>query len=240
MIVKPTIVILHGWGLSKKRFSPLISELEILGYTVYAPDFPGFGESSAPDKPYYLNDYVTFLSDMLQKKQIRNPIFIAHSFGGRVALRYCRMNQNNVRTLILTGTPGFSPVLNIKRLFLITLAKIGKLLFSIPVFSSFMTVFRKKYYSMVGANEYNTARGTMKDTFKNIVSESLINDMKLIDVPTFLVWGQEDHMVPITIAKRMNATIHNSHLLIIPNANHGVPYNQPKIFVEAILKILNR
>lgn len=239
MIVKPTIVILHGWGLSKKRFSPLISELENHGYIVCAPDFPGFGESAPPDKPFYLNDYAKFLSNYLEQKKIKNPMFIAHSFGGRVALRYCRKNPNSVRTLILTGTPGFSPVLSIKRIILIKIAKIGKLLFSIPMLSGFMTVFRSKYYSLVGAKEYNTARGTMKETFKNIVSESLLDDMKHITIPTYLVWGEHDRMVPIDIAKRMIATIPNSQLLTIQNADHGVPYKQPKIFVEAITRILN-
>jgi pimeloyl-ACP methyl ester carboxylesterase len=57
---KPSIIILHGWGLSGEKFTGLQHELASLGYRVFAPDLPGFGKSIVPSRPYYLSDYVDF------------------------------------------------------------------------------------------------------------------------------------------------------------------------------------
>lgn len=235
---KPTIVILHGWGLSKLRFAPLIQEFESRKYIVVAPDFPGFGESTQPTRPLTLNDYVDFLWEFLQTNNVKHPVFIGHSFGGRVSLRYNTMHPKSVRTLILTGTPGFTPIPRKKLLLFISMAKIGKILFSIPGLSFFMTSVRRWYYYVVGAKEFNKAQGYMKDTFKHIVSEPLINDMTNIDIPCYLLWGQNDTIVPISIAKRMAQCIKGAQLRIIPDMDHGIPYKHPKIFADEVEKML--
>jgi pimeloyl-ACP methyl ester carboxylesterase len=108
--MKSTIVILHGWGLSKKKFDPLVEQLTNNGYDAKALDFPGFGESKSPVKPFTLSDYAEYLYSYLKKEDIKYPIFIGHSFGGRVALRFSTLYPKSVRALILTGTPGYTPV----------------------------------------------------------------------------------------------------------------------------------
>jgi pimeloyl-ACP methyl ester carboxylesterase len=226
--MKHPIVILHGWGLSAKVFEPLARALRTHGYQVYIPDFPGFGNTGIPAKPLFLKDYVEFLSGYMEKKNIRRPIIIGHSFGGRVALKYQFLHPTNVTALILTGTPGFTPVA--KKVFIV-IAKIGKLFFNIPV-------IRNWYYYAVGARDYYRARGVMKDTFKNIVREDLVPYMRSVRVPTLLVWGEHDIITPIWITEKMRDTIKKAKLIIIPNSDHGVLYKNPKEFVATIYDFL--
>ena len=63
-----TIIVLHGWGLSAKRFTPLTNVLKKKGYRVFVPDFPGFGASTMPTRPYTLADYADFLDAYIHKE----------------------------------------------------------------------------------------------------------------------------------------------------------------------------
>lgn len=220
------VVILHGWGLSQEKFHALQEQLAKRNITAYAPDLPGFGKSSVPDKPLFLADYADFLDSYLKKHHIAEPILLGHSFGGRVALKYQFMYPHNVAALILTGTPGYTPIPRVKRMVLITVAKIGKAFFNFPF-------LRNWYYYVAGAREYNRAQGAMKETFKNIVNENLVAYMNAVCVSTLLVWGDMDRITPLWIAHKMNAIIKNSKLVVIPG-DHGIAYKKPKEFVDAV------
>lgn len=238
--MKPTIVILHGWGLSHDRFIPLVHAFETQGYTVYAPDFPGFGKSVMPDHPLTLTDYAQFLSDYFLENNIQNPIIIGHSFGGRVALRYQSLYPDTLKALVFTGTPGFTPVPRKKLLLFISIAKVGKWIFSLPVLLFFTDRMRMWYYYVVGAKEYNKAQGPMKDTFKNIVREKLDQDIMNVVLPTLLLWGEHDTIVPLWIPKKMNSLIKYSELEIISEADHGVPFKQAAMFAAHVIDWMKR
>lgn len=232
--MKHPIVILHGWGLSAKTFELLISELRSHGFPVWAPDFPGFDSLHIPTKPLTLANYADFLDSYLRKHHIEKPILIGHSFGGRVALKYQLKYPKNVGALVLTGTPGFTPVSRKKLALFITIAKIGGTLFSLPLLYRLKDRVRLWYYYIVGARDFYRAEGVMRETFKNIVKEPLVSCMENVRIPTLLVWGADDIIVPVSIAKRMKEVIANAQLIILPNSGHGVSYKNPKQFCDAI------
>ncbi|MBI4066307.1 alpha/beta hydrolase [Candidatus Gottesmanbacteria bacterium] len=239
--MKSPIVILHGWGLSGKTFAPLTEHLQKRGYRVYAPDMPGFGESTIPERPMTLTDYAQFLDEYLTTNRIQQPILIGHSFGGRISLKYNELHPKHVRALILSGTPGFTPIPKKKLLIFISLAKIGKLLFAIPPLNLVQDSVRRWYYYFVGAKEFFRAEGAMRETFKNIVNEDLVTAMEATDIPTLLLWGEFDIIVPVPIAQRIHQVIAGSELIVIPESDHGVPFKQPEVFasyVERFLKTL--
>lgn len=237
--MKSPIVILHGWGLSGKTFLPLEQCLKKQGYRVFAPDLPGFGASKIPEHPLTLSDYARFLDEYLKKNQIVQPILIGHSFGGRVSLKYNALYPKHTRALILSGTPGFTPIPKKKLLFFIMLAKIGGFLFSIPPLTLAQDAVRQWYYYVVGAKEFFRAEGSMRETFKRIVREDLVSSMEAIDLPTLLLWGEYDSIVPLSIAERMHRLIVDSEFFVIPEANHGVPYKQPEEFASYVIRFLS-
>lgn len=231
---KSPIIILHGWGLSGEKFIGLQHELASIGYRVFAPDLPGFGKSEAPSNPYYLSDYANFLRVFIQKHRITRPILIGHSFGGRVSLKYQQLFPHSVRALVLTGTPGFTPVSKKRLALFVVLAKFGKLLFSIPILEIFQERVRKWYYFVVGARDFYRANGVMRETFKHIVQEDLVSCMRSVTAPCILIWGSLDQITPIWIAQRMKNTIANAELIIITGADHGVSFKEPQRFVSAL------
>lgn len=234
------VVILHGWGLSGKTFLPLVESLKKQGYRVYAPDLPGFGASNMPEHPLTLSDYAQFLDEYLKKNHIVQPILIGHSFGGRVSLIYNQLYPKSIRALILSGTPGFTPIPKKKLILFITLAKIGGFLFSIPPLNFFQDTVRRWYYYVVGAREFFRAEGAMRETFKRIVREDLVKAMEVVDIPTLLLWGEYDIIVPFSIAERMHQVIAGSELIVIPEADHGVPFKQPELFASYVKRFIDK
>lgn len=227
---KQDIVILPGWGLSAEKFLPLEKEFVTHGYRVHSVDFPGCGRSPLPGKPLTLGDYVDFLDAYIQKRNIRDYSIIAHSFGGRVALQYLLTKKNSVRTLILSGTPGFSSVNKVKFFAFVAFAKIGNFLSSVVLPKETVGKIRVWYYKTVGARDFYRAEGVMRETFKNVVNQSLVPAMQVVSIPTLLIWGAQDTIVPVSVAKRMNAVIKSSTLAIVDGQDHRIPFADPKEF----------
>ena len=235
---KLPIIILHGWGLSGSRFAPLVDLLSRAGYSPYAPDFPGFGTSEIPKSAYTLADYSNFLADYITKHTIQRPILIGHSFGGRVALKFQSMYPSVARALILTGTPGYTPVPRKKLMMFVAVAKIGRKIFELPVLRIVQDSVRKWYYYVVGAREFYRADGVMREVFKNVVAEGLEPYMSSVNIPCFLVWGELDRITPVWIAQKMQKVIKGSTLLIIPDTDHGISFKEPALFYKAITNFL--
>lgn len=244
MVAKPqnkqAIVILHGWGLSGQTFQPLVEELRRLGYRASAPDLPGFGSADRPSYPWRLCDYVGWLAVYLTKHRAVKPVIIGHSFGGRIALKYQQLHPENTSVLILTGTPGFSPVPKRKLLLFVTLAKIGRFIFAMPPLNLFREAVKRWYYYVVGARDFFRAEGVMREIFKQMVQEELVTSMEAVAIPCLLIWGEYDIVVPVTIARRMKEVIPQAQLVLIPEADHGVPYKQPEVFSAYADRFLER
>ncbi len=234
------VIILHGWNLSGERFRPLTDELGKQGHRVFAPDFPGFGTQPIPKKPWHVVDYAEFLKSYMEKLHISAPVLIGHSFGGRVALKFSQIYPQDVSAIVLTGTPGFSPVPTKKLLFFLMLSKAGGMLFALPVLNLVAERARRFLYYIAGAREFLRAEGAMRQTFKNIVRDDLTVAMEEMAVPCLLVWGEFDSIVPLPIAKRMEETIPNAVLKVIPEADHAIPFKDPKLFTLYIKDFLNR
>lgn len=230
--MKRDIIILHGWGLDGSRFAPLKKELEKHGVRVWAPDFPGFGTEKSPEIPFHLFEYVTFLHAFIKKHRIQSPGLIGHSFGGRVALKFDSLFPKSTSWIVLTGTPGYRSASSLKVFIAQSIAKVGKLLVSLPFVGNFKDSIAENYYSLIGAREYVRANGTMKETFKHVVAESFESYMKSLSVPCLLIWGDEDRMVPIRTAHKMLGTITGATLSIIKGYGHSVPYMNPVEFVK--------
>ena len=151
-----------------------------------------------------------------------------------MSLKYQTLFPKTIRAIILTGTPGYTPVPRQKILVFVAIAKIGRFFLSFPLLIPLQENIRKWYYYLVGARDFYRAQGIMRDIFKNMVQEDLVPCMTCVGVPCALVWGENDRITPVWIAKRMNTAIVDSKLIVIPDADHGVSYKSPERFIAAI------
>ncbi|HCM37695.1 MAG: hypothetical protein UV61_C0002G0248 [Candidatus Gottesmanbacteria bacterium GW2011_GWB1_43_11] len=237
---KYPVVILPGWMLGSKRFTSLMAEFTKAGYKTYCVDFPGFEQGMELNRVYNLSDYVRYVEKFLKQKGIAKAIFVCHSFGGRVALKLLSQEPKRAAALVISGTPGFPTVSRIRFLITMSVAKLGKIFFLLPPFSLFKDRMRRLLYRVAGATDFYHAQGLMRETFKNVVKERLGEYMQKIRLPVLLIWGSQDRLAPIAIAKRMQKTLTRSKLTIIPDRGHNFLYKEPQLIVHHTEEFLQK
>ena len=225
-----TILILPGWGETRKTFDFLIKELKN-DYTIYILDYPGIGNSSTPIKDLTIYNYTEIIYSFLKKNKIKKPIIIAHSFGGRISSILISKLNFKVEKLILMDVAG------IKRLSLkkIIKQKIYKLLKKL---TTHYPKLQEKLAHLFGSKDYNNLPNSMKKTFQNIVNEDLRKYYKNINIETLIIWGEKDKDTPLKDAKYINKHIKNSGLIIYKNSNHFSYLNYPYLTINIIKEFL--
>jgi len=223
---RETIVILHAWSkrINRSKYQRLINLLAKTRQVIFL-DFPGFGNSDPPPKPWTVNDYAEFVSSFLKKLKIKNCIIFGHSFGGRVAIKLANKYPNSIKKLILADSAGVERK-SFKVKTLIALSKLA------PDF------LKKSWSSFFGSKNFSEINGVMRETLKLIVAENLEEEMKRVQKPTLIVWGKDDRTTPLWQGKLMHKLINGSKFVVVANANHGLPWQKPKILARIILKFL--
>lgn len=232
---KNPIILLHGWGLRWQNYKELVELLKKDGRKVFAIDLPGFGAEPLVNSNMVLDDYVVFLRKFIEKNKITKPILIGHSFGGRVAVKYVWKYPNDVASLILTGVPIIRHT-TLKRKIAYIVAVVGGKIFKL--FPKETKAFlRKILYASIGEWDYYKA-GPLQQVFKNIIGEELTMYAKSISVSTFLVWGEDDRIVPASDVNEIKKIIPHAVTAIVKDEDHKLPYISPNNFIKAIVSVL--
>lgn len=227
-----TILILPGWGDTRKTFAYLISKLQE-NFTIYIIDYPGFGNSPFPEKDLTIYDYTNIIRSFMYEKEITNPIIIAHSFGGRIATLLAGYYKEKIDKLILIDTAGIKRRKKfkvwIKELTYKLLKKFKKIL---P--PSQKEKYHKKLLQIFGSRDYTALPNNMNKTFQNIIKEDLKYYLPYIDVETLILWGEKDNDTPLKDGKLIQKKIKDSALIIYPKATHYSYLEQPNLTYKII------
>lgn len=262
------VVLLHGWGLSSDKYIELAKKIteQKTNLIFYIPDLPGFGKSEEPEEDWNINDYTDFVEEFIERTIRRKTgfelvkniikqaatigggtiaaykkepvIMLAHSFGGRIAIKYATQHPKDLQKLFLTGAAGIKhPLAKKKRMFTL-LAKVGKKVVRLFALHRFQKKITDLFYKIVGEKDYHAASPRMKKIMQNALDEDLYDCLEKIQTPTVLIWGENDNSTPLLDGQVMSQKIPNSKLFVIDNANHSAPYNNADDFAEIFLNNL--
>ena len=228
-----TILILPGWGDTRKTFYNIINILKE-DYTIYIIDYPGFGKSIFPNKDLTIYDYTNIIRSFLTDFNIVNPIIIAHSFGGRIATVLTGYYKEKIDKLIMIDTAGIKHKKGILKWLKEKTYKLLKLIkYILP--KNKRKNYIKKLLNIFGSIDYKNLNDYMRKTFQNIIQEDLKYYLKEVNTETLLIWGKLDESTPLKDGKIMNKLIENSALIVFPNGNHFT-YLQYPILITNIIK----
>ena len=210
---KNYLVFLHGWGADLNSF--LFMHDYFCDYSKIFVDFAGFGKTAEPKRPYFVDDYVNELFDLLKQFDIENLILVGHSFGGRVAIKFASKFQNNFNNfkICLIDSAGIKPRLTLKKRWQIFVYKRLKK-------KSIKNEKIRQKLNKFGSSDYKKLSKLMKQTFVNVVNEDLSTYAKKITCNCLIVWGSKDKETKLYTARKLNKLIVNSKLQIIKNAGH--------------------
>ena len=227
---KNTLVFLHGWGSNSPLWFPSTLSLAEKGYELIFIDLPGFGRSQNPQKPFFLEEYAETVAGVVEKLEIRSPIVIGHSFGGKTAIRIASKQMVPLPGLVLVDSSGL-PHTSFRTQVKIGIAKTVKPIFSIPLLQGVRTGLLR----LSGSDDY-VAFPELRETFINIISEHVTEELSRIAVPTMVIWGERDDnsYSPVGDAAVFQKNIQNTHIRIIKNAGHYCFLDQQQEFTDSL------
>ncbi len=227
------VVLLHGWGQNTEMMA-FIGEFLKSHFIVYNIDFPGFGSSAEPPEPWGSVNYCEFLRAFLQQMNVEDPIFIAHSFGCRVAIQYAY--KYKVHRMVLTGAAGIRDERGIDYYLKVYSYKVGKKILSLKPFEK----LKDKLTANAGSTDYRNASGVMRGTLVKVVNEDLSDLLPYIDVETLLVFGENDDVTPVEKGRKMEKLMPDAALVIFENDDHFAYINEAARFNLVLDAFLRR
>lgn len=233
------VLLLHGWGSNYKSLTPLINLLKDK-YRVLAIDYPGFGESSELRESFSIDDYADIVCSFLIELGINKVILVGHSYGGRIILKLnSRENLGfKIEKNVLIDAAGLKDHKDLKTLIKIhtfkTLKKLTKLM---PIDEEKKSELERELKIKFGSSDYSKASKVMQETLVKAVNEDLTDLLKHMR-ETLLIWGDEDKVTPMWMARKMESEIKGSGLVIL-HGGHFSYLDDPITFMKVISSYFN-
>lgn len=251
------IVLIHGWPLSGRSWENQVPSLVGAGYRVIAYDRRGFGQSSQPWGGY---DYDTFASDLktlLDHLDLKSATLVGFSMGGGEVVRYISTyGTARVAKAVLAGAvPPYlyksadNPEGGLDDATIASFekgVKEDRLAFLDQFTHGFFSAgaelkvseAQRLYARDIAA--FASPKATL-DCIRAFGRTDFRNDLKKINVPTLVIHGDSDAIVPFEVSgKRSAAAITGSELVVIKGAPHGFNASHAKEFNDALLAFLAR
>ncbi|GCD10481.1 alpha/beta fold hydrolase [Clostridium tagluense] len=246
---KNTILFLHGWPGSHKLFEYQFDQLPKMGYRCIGIDTRGFGDS---DKPYGGYDYNRLSDDVkcvVDALNLHDFTLAGHSTGGAIAIRYmARHKGQGVSKLALFAAaapslikrPNFPYGLEEEDVIKIiqgTYTDRPKMLsdFGNIFFFQYITKAFSDWFFQLGLQAAGWATAAIAKTW---IDEVLFSDLRTINVPTLIIHGIHDKVVPFPLAEVQKQGIKNSKLIPFKYSGHGSFYDQRDKFNEELVKFI--
>jgi non-heme chloroperoxidase len=233
------VVFSHGWPLSADAFEDQMLFLASRGYRCIAHDRRGHGRSSQPWIGYDYNTFADDLAMLVQTLDLNDVIHVGHSMGGGEVARYIgRHGTKRVAKAVLIAAvtplmlktdanPGGSPIEAFDKIRAAVLADRSQFFKDLTM--AFYGYNRRGAMISEGVRDSFWLQGmlaSLKGTFDCIKAFSetdFTEDLKKFDVPTFVLHGDDDQIVPIADSALLSAKlVRKATLKIYKSAPHGL------------------
>ncbi len=251
----PPVVLLHGGGLdsaglSWKRAIPALAD----DFRILAPDLPGYGRSDPPDEPVTMEYYVSVLDRFLDALGLDAPALVGISMGGGIALGFALDHPDRVSRLSLVDSYGLGGTLPGGPLaYLFTRLGLTGLVFALLARSQRATRLTLRALSAGSPDdelvseavaELRRHGGTAWEEFQRSevmpggLRTNYVGRLPDLAVPTLLIHGERDPIVPVSWAVRAGTLIPDATVRVVPNCGHMPPREKPDEFEEILRSFL--
>ncbi len=250
------IVFSHGWPLSSDAFEDQMFFLAQRGFRCIAHDRRGHGRSSQPWDGNDMDHYADDLAELLTQLDLTDVVLVGHSAGGGEVARYIgRYGTKRVAKAVLVGAvppvvvksaknPGGTPIEVFDQLRARVHADRSQLWKDLSM--PFYGYNRRGTDISEGVRERFWMQGMMAGMpasyfcIKAFSETDLTEDLKKIDVPTLILHGDDDQIVPVADSAMLSAKlIKNATLKLIPAAPHGMCTTHKEQINDCLLTFIN-
>jgi pimeloyl-ACP methyl ester carboxylesterase len=250
----PPLVLLHGLLVTHHEFRGIIDELAS-DRRVLALDLPGCGESDRP-APEDADDYglpwlAARVHEALTGLGVKRCDLLAHSLGGAVAVELAAGVPALVRRLVLVDPVVFPFELPLEGR-MVLLPRLGPLLWKqlyrrselrrhlLRVMSTPELLDERAvdvYWDRLGREGGREAAYAMLQQMTRL--DPLRERLGALDLPTLVVWGDRDALMPVDTGERLAGLIAGARLAVVEGCGHAVPEERPEVLVELVREHLD-
>ena len=240
----PALLFVHGFPLDHSMWAHQVATLA--RWRRIAPDLRGAGVSDAPDGGYSVATYADDLVRLLDRLHIEHAVVAGHSMGGYIAFEMLRRHRSRVTGLILVdtraeadsaearkGREGMMEVARTQGAAAVAERMVPRLLGRSTQQTQPNVVEQVK--AMIGRTPVPGIVGALGAMRDRPDSTPLL---ATIDVPTLVVVGAEDELVPPATSRAMAAAIPSAAMRTIPGAGHLAPLEAPTAVTRVIAEFL--
>ena len=248
----PILLLLHGSAASLHTWEGWVREMEE-SWRIITIDLPGHGLTGrTPDENYTIEGAIHFLDRVVERMRLKRFVIGGNSMGGHVAWRYALARTDKVEALILVAASGY-PREGGGRFFgrLLQYPPIRWLLEYIWLRPLMERALRQAYNDsplltdavMDRYADLNLRAGTRHATFlrfeENARRRASPPPKNVLGIPTLILWGEEDRLIPVAHAEKFSQDIPQSMTVLYPSLGHVPMEESPKETARAVVAFLS-
>ncbi len=251
------VVLVHGLGGFIENWMYNIMPLAA-AHRVYALDLLGFGQTQKTPLVRDIKILIDFIKDFMQTLEVPRAALVGNSLGGGLSLQFALEYPEMVEKLVLADTAGMGrevcpdfrfcaiPVLNslfVKQKKGSKSGIIARLVYDPAVITQEFADLSYKYNSGEGAVKALLSALTSGLNIlgqKSSLTRPLLDKLGAIKVPTLIIWGKQDAIIPVSHAHIAAQKIPGARLEIFDKCGHIPMYEQPDKFNQLVLEFLDK
>ena len=231
---RPPVVLLHGAGGNHLVWPARMRHLAAT--SVIAIDLPGHGESSPPACAT-IDTFTELVRDVVDALELDFFVLVGHSMGGAIALDFATAYAQRLAGLMVIGAGPTMPVS----------AKLIETLREDFAAATAMIV-RYSYRRSAPEEELALYLSHLRQCNPEVLLEDLLacaafdatENLAHLTLPTLIVCGQEDRMMPPSMSQALHAAVQGSELLVVPDAGHNVMVEHPDLVAGYLAQFIDR
>ena len=254
---RAVLLLVHGMAGSSSTWQEVMPALA-QHFTVIAPDLPGHGESDKPPQDYSLGAQANALRDLLVALGIDRATIVGQSLGGGIAMQLAYQHPQHCERLVLVSSGGLGREVSLllRALTLPGVDYLAPVLFPSIVRDVGNAVsgwlrgiglrapgIEQEWHSYVSLTDSDTRRAFLR-TLRSVVdfggqTVSALDRLYLASLmPTLIVWGQRDRIIPVAHAHEAHAAMPGSRLVVFEGSGHFLHTEEPARFVETLVEFV--
>ena len=235
------LVIIHGCGDGAEAWLPAARELA-RHYTVYVPDLPGFGYSQSLRGNCHVSNFVSFTDDFSRSLYLNRFHLLGHSSGGSIALLYALRFPHRIKKLTLVSSIGLGEGVALwvrvlsSPVFARTIGEAGIAILKAAGWLSGLLHTSPRFVNSLP--RARVALGTSTTTLKRRSTVPL-GHVSELTMPTLLVWGSNDSIVPVSHAYATARLIPRCQLHVFEGTGHNIHRDKSEELCQLLVRFFN-
>lgn len=238
------VILLHGFTDSLHTWDEVVKDLDD-DFRVLRPDLPGHGLSGPnPDGDYSNEALVGFVRAFLAQSDVKSPILVGNSLGGLAAWRFAAEQPETVKGIVLLA-PGGVPHNGVTELPAEVPAMLRFYLKNAPkagVQAAMEAMYGEPENLPEGrVTQYRDLMAGQGDAFVTRAAQFTLpdptEDFARVEVPTIIIWGDQDRVLPADHADRFVAEMPQAELVLLEGVGHLPQAEAPDVVIDAIRRL---